>query len=329
LDPTNGIANQEINIGGKNFDGSENVKIYFDGDLRETYSASGGEFGQSNDATFKVPNGKPLGLYNVTAVGENSGRYAVDVFQVRNQQIVDVYTYSQWDENTWNLAPGNNKVWDSPEIWLKDGGTTVASNNLVLGTNYEINARVYNDEANTASAVKVTFKWAQHGIGQVVWDEIDVVPLDVPGNGNATAKVNWSPSVTGHVCIRAELYHIEDINPDNNKGQENCHVGPTASPAKVEFQLCNPTDKPAMVFLRLVQHTKMGQEGRPMPLWGSFFRHPEPQLLKPGECREAIVVVDPDYAVDKVNKGDSAHFTISGYIDRELIGGIDLDIVKK
>ncbi|RPH33844.1 MAG: hypothetical protein EHM93_03260 [Bacteroidales bacterium] len=330
LNPENGISNQTIYLGGKDFSGSEEVKIYFDGTHVKTTNAVSGEFGQSNDLTFDVPNGKPLGLYNVVAIGSTSGRYAVEVFQVRDERIVDLYTYSQWDESTWSLEPNNELVWNSPEIWLKDGGgTTVASNNLVLGTNYEINAKVYNNQNNPANAVRVTFKWAQHGIGQVVWDDIETVPIVVPENGNATATANWTPSVSGHVCIKAEIYHIEDINPANNMGQENCHVGPTSSPAEVKFTLCNPTDKPAMVFLKVYQHKTKGNEGKTRSLWGSFIKHPDPQLLKPGECREISVIVDPDFSVDKVSKGEVAKFTVSGYINRKLIGGIDLEVVKK
>lgn len=329
LDPENGVGNQTIYLGAKGFDGNEEVKIYFDGSLVETTHAAAGEFGQANDFTFEVPNGKALGLYNVVAIGSTSGRYAVDVFQLRDERIVDLYTYSQWDESTWFLETNNEKVWNSPEIWLEESGAVVASNNLAVGTNYQINTKVYNDENNVANSVQVTFKWAQHGIGQVAWDDIITVPIDVPDNGSEIAKADWTPSITGHVCIKAEIYHVEDICSSNNKGQENCHVGTTTSPAKVEFTLCNPTDKPAMVFLEVYQHQTMSQEGRPIPLWGSFIVHTDPQLLKPGECYKASIIVDPDYSKGKVMKGDVAKFTVSGYIDRTLIGGIDLEIVKQ
>lgn len=329
LDPENGVENQTIYLGGKSFQGNEEVKIYFDGSLVETTNAAAGEFGQSNDFTFEVPIGKALGLYNVVARGSTSGSYAVDVFQVRDDRIVDLYTYSQWDESTWSLEPNVKKVWNSPEIWLKDGGTEVASNNLVVGTNYKLNARVYNDSNNNASSVQVTFKWAQHGIGQIVWDDIITVPIDVLANGSEVAEVDWTPHATGHVCVKAEIYHVEDIKSSNNMGQENCHVGVAASPAKLEFALCNPTKEPAMVFLEVYQLPTKDQEGRPMHLWGSFIEHPDPQLLKPEECREAVVVVDPDDSIGKPIKGDVAKFTVSGYINRKLIGGVDFEVVKQ
>ncbi len=329
MDPSNGVDNQTINLGAKSFSGSEEVKIYFDGIEIETTHASSGEFGQSNDFTFEVPPGKPLGLYNVLARGSTSDRYAVEIFQIRDTRIVDLYTYSQWDETTWVLEPNGQKVWDSPEIWIQDGGSTVASNNLVLGHNYKINARIYNSQNNQADDVKVSFKWALHGVGQVVWEDIDSKSIDVGPFGSEVAQVEWAPSVSGHVCLKAELYHIEDINPNNNRGQENCHVGPTASPAEVKFTVCNPTERPGMIFFEVFQHRQFDQEGRLTPLWGSFIKHPDPQLLKPGECTEAMIIVDPDYAKEKVMKGDKARFTVNAYIERQMIGGIDLEIEKK
>jgi hypothetical protein len=93
--------------------------------------------------------------------------------------------------------------------------------------------------------------------------------------------------------------------------------------------VCNPTEKPAMVFFEVFQHREVDQEGMIMPLWGSFVKHPDPQLLKPGECTRAVIVIDPDFAQGKIRPGQTARFTVSAYIERQMIGGIELEIRKK
>jgi hypothetical protein len=331
LDPDNGIVGQSVHIGGTNFDGSENVDITFDGSLLITTPSSGGNFGQTSQANvdIQVPNPHDLGPVNVIAKGKNSGRYGVDVFQVRSQDPIDLYMYDQWDSTTWFLHPGDNPIWDNPSIQLYDtNGNAVASNNLAAGYTYTIKVDVHNDTAYLAKGVKVTVKWANFGLGQPsqVWTLIDQKEIDVPANSVAQAEVKWTTPGTGHLCVLADIYHIEDINPNNNYGQENCHVGPTSSPAKVRFTIWNPSKKPAMVYLDLRQIINPKQEQN--HLWGSYIIHPDPQLLRPGEKREATVVIDPD-VIKEVPSGEEVEYSLTGFIDGKMIGGDNFRIRKK
>jgi hypothetical protein len=128
----------------------------------------------------------------------------------------------------------------------------------------------------------------------------------------------------------AQVYHIEDVMDQNNTGQENCHVGPTSSPAEIDFLVCNPTDHPAMVFLELRQiGVENLEQGMPEVIWGAEIRQPEPQLLEPGECRNAKVIIDPDKAGGKVPRGQKAKFALTAFIEGEMIGGVNFEIVKK
>ena len=231
LDPQDGIEGSSFNIGGQNFSGNEQVEIRLDNQLMTTHQASAGEFGQSGveDVAINVPNGHAHGLFNVHARGQTSNRCVVDVFRVRDANPVDLYTYSQWDNTTWHLHAGGNPTWNNPEIRLFDvNNNPVESNNLIVGNQYTIRATIYNNANFAANNATATFKWANYATGQPMFYEIDVDNINVARNSNSDAEITWTPASTGHTCLKVEIYHIEDINTSNNRGQENCHVGPTA-----------------------------------------------------------------------------------------------------
>ncbi len=291
-------------------------------------------FGQTSQQNFDIntPSLHDLGPVNVIAQGKSSNRYGVDVFWVRKQNPIDLYLYDQWDNTTWFLYSGTeNPTWDNPSIQLYDGANPVSSNNLTQGHTYRINVTVYNSTGYIAQKTKVTFKWTNFGMGQPpdVWTIITPSPIeiDLPANGSATAEINWTPTLTGHTCLQVEIYHIEEINTNNNLGQENCDVGPTSSPAKVEFTLWNPTKRPQMIYLDLRQISDSINQKIPLILWESQIIHPDPQLLQPGEKRDAIVLIDP--AKSDVKSGTIANFSLTGYADGEIIGGANFRITKK
>lgn len=330
LEPEDGIQGHIIHVGGQNFSGDEKVDIYFDNQLMATADSVASKFGQSEveDVDIQVPTPYDLGPVNVLAHGQTSDCYAVDVFQVRTANPIDLYTYSQWDDTTWHLQSGGVLTWNNPEIQFYDlNGNPVASNNLQAGVDYIIEVKVHNDTSFNANDVKVVFKWASIGMGQPdsVWEEIGTDSVNVPANGSGKAEVVWAPHITGHLCMRVDIYHIEDINESNNKGQENLHVGPASSPTEVCFDIWNPTKEPAYVFLELRQLVPAGQELE-IPLWGSWIRHPDPQLIKPSEMTKGCVIIDPDYA--GIKRG-TAEFVLTGYINGKIIGGVNFIIQKK
>lgn len=330
LDPDNGPISQTIHVGGRNFSGTEHVDLTFDNAAPVTATAAAGSFGQAGttDVNLQVPAAQDPGPVNVVAYGRTSNRYGVDVFQVRSANPIDLYTYDQWDNTTWHLHPGDNPVWNNPEIQLYDDtGNPVESNNLTVGHTYTIKAKIHNDTDFRADSVQVTFKWANFGLGQSErdWQEIDIDTLDIPAHRTEEAEVRWAPPGTGHLCIAVQIYHIEDINENNNKGQENTHVGPTSSPARVPFLVGNPTKEPGFVHLELRQvRSTSEQKGL---LWESWIRQPDPQLLAPGEKRKAWVIIDPGKA--DIGSGEEAEFALTGSINGKVIGGVNFTILKK
>jgi len=329
LDPDNGIKGHTVNVGGMNFNGNENIVIYLEGNQVQTTQASNGKFGQTGiqDVSFTIPSTQKLGPVNVLAEGQGSTRYAVDVFIVRTANPIDLAIYSQWDSSTWTRFPNIDHVtWNNPDIQLYEGTTPVQSGNLSVNKKYKIRAKIVNDTSFTAQKVKVTFKWALYGAGQnsQVWTDIDTKTLDVPTGGAYAEILDWKPPSTGHVCLRVQIYHVEDIKESNNIGQENCHVGTATSPAVVPFLIYNPTKKPAMVHLELRQLIDYKEE--PQMLWLTWLKHPDPQLIQPGQRAKAAAIVEPH---SKVRSGEKAEFSLTAFIGDEVIGGINFIIKKK
>jgi hypothetical protein len=301
------------------------VDIYLGSSNVKTQAATGGSFGQAGveDVDIQIPATYPLGPVNVMAKGQTApdNRYAVDVFQVHKGNPIDLYLYSQWDASTWGLHPGDNPTWNTPDIQLYDtAGNPVASNNLVATREYTIKVKVHNDTNFDAENVKVNLKWAHFGAGQPssAWTSIMPTPeVDVPRASTREAEATWVAPGTGHICIVAEIYHVEDINSANNKGQENCHIGPTSSPARVPFQIWNPTDKPAAMFLEVRQLTPY------QPVWKTTVEHPDPQIVPPGGSTAGTVVIEPTKEVDCRQPAD---FALTGFINGQMVGGVNFRI---
>jgi hypothetical protein len=317
LSPDVGPSGISMNLQGSKFDGNEQVDIYFGGQTVDaTYPASAGSF----TATFTVPTGQ-LGPVNVVAVG-TSGRRAVAVFRrLPDQPLPDPYIYDQWDSSTWHLnSGGGDPRWNNPCIQLYDAtsGAAVSSNDLTVGTTYTVKATIYNDATAAATDTVVTFTWAFWGGGQKNWYTMGSPTVTVPANGGqATAEIRWTPSITGHTCIQASIYHPWDENLNNNLGQENTDVHPVASPGEITFTVCNPTEKSALVYIEAKQ---VGTQ----KLWQTRIERDYPQVQAPGENKTVTLVVE---APSDVAQGENRTFTVSGYVDGKLIGGIEVEVV--
>ena len=333
FNPTDGPEGDTIHLGGKGFKSSDKVDLSFGDKLLTTADASNsGEFGQGGTPVdVKVPLGYPHGLANVSASNKAGDRYAVRLYQLRDKNPVDLWTYDQWDSSTWSLHPGDNPTWDSPDILLYDrSGAEVASDNLVVQEPYTVKVKVHNKEAFTAKQAKVTFKWRNYGTDGV-WELFDpnpVATVDVPANppGEATAQNSFTPPTTGHLCILVEIEHLEDTKITNNMGQENLHVGYSNSPTEVCFLVWNLTEVPAPVHLEVRQLIKPGMEKKER-LWATWIKHPDPQILQPGHRGKACVIVDPDPA--DVRPGTRAEFAVTAFVGGKMVGGVNAIITKK
>jgi rhodanese-related sulfurtransferase len=319
VSPLSGPPNINAVLTGNNFFESETVDIYFGGNtISTTVVASGGAFTHS----YTVPAGT-IGPLHVFAVGRTSERVAICIFRrLPDQPLPDPYSYCQWDPSTYHLNPdGGDPRWNSPCIQLYDDATStpVSSNNLRVGTTYRVTATIYNDATVDAVDTLVVFEWAPFGVGQErIWRFFGDDKITVPSGGSETAETRWTPDITGHSCIVAKINHQWDENLDNNKGQENTAIHPVTSPGSITFDVYNPTGDKVLPFLRARQ---LDSE----ELWETEIRRDPPQIQGPGEKKTVTLYVNPP--VD-IPVGEKQTFTVSGYIDDELIGGIEVEVVK-
>ncbi|MFA6032864.1 MAG: C25 family cysteine peptidase, partial [Myxococcota bacterium] len=325
------VQGQGVTVQAAGFQGNETVSLNLDSTGLDPVQAENGLVGHGQVAGFAVPVPFDLGLHNLSALGQTSGRCAVDLLRVQPETTIDLYTYNAHDQTTWHLYRGGNPTWNSPNISFKGpDGSDVASNNLVVGNTYTVRVRVFNDSDLIAEGATASVSWADFGAGQPekVWEDGSISdPGDIPARGDAVLEAKWTPIKTGHICLRVKVNQELDVNLANNVGQENCHVGPTASPAEAEFRLWNPTEFPAMINLELRQLTPPGfPEG---PVWGSSIVQPDPQLILPGESRTAKVVIDPDMADTPVPAGTQVEFALTAFINGNPIGGANFAITKK
>jgi hypothetical protein len=315
--PTQGPSGITVTLTGSNFNGAEQVAIYFGGGAPDTtVPAAAGAF----TLTFAVPAGAE-GPLNVRAVGQTSNRVGMALFRrLPDQPLPDPYLYCQWDAATWHLNPaGGDPRWDNPDIQLIEeaSGDAIASDDLVVGTPYTIRATIHNDATVDATDADVTFQWALWGTGQPSWSFIHTDTLTVPDGSTAIAEADWTPAVTGHVCLLVTIAHPWDSNLDNNRGQENTHVQPVSSPGAFTFTLWNPANTSALIYLEARQ--VMGGS-----IWPAQLKRDYPQVQAPGAERAVTVTVT---APSSAQHREIHRFTISAYINDTLIGGIEVDVV--
>ncbi len=143
----------------------------------------------------------------------------------------DPMIYSQ----TYLMSQGLSVTWDNPDIHLELGGVPVGPSDLVVNTEYDIVARIWNG-SNNAPAVNlpVRFSYLDFGIGTanvpIGFDKVDL-PVNGAVGHPAIAHRKWkTPKTAGHYCIQVEPVWPDDANPANNLGQENTNVKALNSP---------------------------------------------------------------------------------------------------
>jgi len=164
------------------------------------------------------------------------------------------------------MSKGLAVTWDNPDIQLLDGSLPVASQALVPGKTYTIQARISNGSVDAAAVhMPVRFYYLAFGIGTIK-NYIGQTLVDVPVKGAAglpaLATCLWTtPAIPGHYCIQVELDWPDDANPDNNLGQENVDVRKLNSPnATFQFMLRNDSPFPRTIHLQADSYAIPPQE---------------------------------------------------------------------
>jgi len=137
-------------------------------------------------------------------------------------------------------------TWNNPDISLFKAGVPVSSASLDPATTYEVRARIWNKSAEAPVIdMPVHLSFLSFGVGAelipVGTVKADVGVLGSPDQPGFATWLWTTPSTPGHYCLQVLLDPADDLNPANNLGQENTHVGSAHSPAEFTFTLRNNT----------------------------------------------------------------------------------------
>jgi hypothetical protein len=144
------------------------------------------------------------------------------------------------------MSQGLAVTWDNPDITLFRNGAPVSSSDLILDTEYEVRATIWNGSTEApAINMPVNFSYLTFGIATastaIGQTRVDLPVRGAPGHP-AMAAMPWrTPAAPGHYCLQIDLLWDDDANPYNNLGQENTNVGTAQSPAVFEFPVGNVT----------------------------------------------------------------------------------------
>ncbi len=147
------------------------------------------------------------------------------------------------------LAQGLAVTYNNPDIALFRNGVPVGSDDLIAGTTYVVQARIWNDSFDAPVVnMPVHFSFLSFGVAtQSHPIGSSTVDVGVKGGANQpgfTSVVWTTPTTPGHYCLEVLLDPVDDRDPSNNLGYENTSVSAAQSPALFEFSLRNDTRRP-------------------------------------------------------------------------------------
>ena len=188
-----------------------------------------------------------------------------------------------WEAGSWvdpYITPWGDPPYETPDIWAdtevdnkwdeythKDAAQTpdVPGNPVDNGDRLRkdfparVYARIRNSGKQKATGVTVKFsKVVPPGIGPVPEEDLGTVTLDVPGNGSALAKVDWTPKSEdeSHACIKVTIEPFAgELNTANNVAQENFNdwyieAASPYEPKGFTFQMVNPLPHRALIRMQ-------------------------------------------------------------------------------
>ncbi len=188
-----------------------------------------------------------------------------------------------WEAGSWvdpYIAPWGDPPYETPDIWVdtevdnkwdeyshKNAAVSpdVPGNPVDNGDRLRkdfparVYARIRNGGKQKAAGVVVKFsKMVPPGIGPVPEVDLGTATIDVPGNGSAIAKVDWTPTNEdeSHACIKVTIEPFAgELNTANNVAQENftdwyVEAASPYEPKGFTFQMVNPLPHRALIRMQ-------------------------------------------------------------------------------
>lgn len=308
INPAQGLAGDSVAVTLADFEGGDEIHIYYN----ET------ELLISAENTIVIPEGR-IGYANIKA--NDSDEVAIFLFKRYQGGLpVDPYIYSQNDRETWHLANGY-LTYDNPSIkiyeMVGEEEKFRESYALIQLSNYKVHVNVTNYLEEDVTNVEVTLAWAMFSVGRnwhLINDEPAIIPI-IEGGSFAEAIIDWTPDITGHICLNATIFHINDENEINNCGQENTDVAELRSPGESWFLVSNPTDETSYVYLEVRQQCSLTD------IWKAEVVGLSYQALPAGGYENITLhITSPPGAL----RGEVRLFTVSLYVNGKYMGGLSV-----
>lgn len=187
---------------------------------------------------------------------------------------------------------------------------------LVAGRPTDLSVRIRNLR-DTPQTVNVTFESSPNNFG--IGIPFNTLPatgnpqvVTLPPSGVVEVKITWTPSRSGHYCIRVRIQGTDSnalpvFTYRNLDVMEDLRPGVTD---ELPFIVGNPTDAVATVNL-IVDNT--------CPGWSASVTPTQLLNMTPGEVRNATLTVIPP---NDRPLGTACHIDVQGWIGDQLIGGI-------
>lgn len=185
--------------------------------IRWGWNPQGGHFVvgrgiEGNNVHYMDPwpgNGYTIATYNWVVSGSNH-TWTHSLQLTTNVPAADVWI------TKWGSPAGSPPPYTTPDIWL--------SKTPQQGVANTVYAKVRNSGPNNAPAVNVEFFAYYFGSGIKNWFDIGSDIVSVNSNNSNNASVTWTPTWSGHTCVKVELTYGNDSNTSNNLAQENYDI---------------------------------------------------------------------------------------------------------
>jgi hypothetical protein len=148
------------------------------------------------------------------------------------------------------MALGLPVTWANPDVAILLGSVPQNTYDLTASTTYDVVVTVHNSSrTRSAPGTRVDMWWMEYGAGGAVKHDVGTQFVGVPvWPGVAQAHFAWTtPSAPGHYCLEIQLFHPDDADPSNNRGQNNTQVYAAHSQVKGPIRIFNafPDEAPA------------------------------------------------------------------------------------
>jgi hypothetical protein len=140
------------------------------------------------------------------------------------------------------MALGLPVTWANPDFTILRNGVPQNTYDLIEATTYDVVVTVHNSSRTRAApGTSVALTWTYYGAGGGTPHDIGTQFVDVPvWPGVAQATFAWTtPPSPGHYCLDATLFHPDDANPSNNRGQNNTQVYAAHSQVQTPVRIYN------------------------------------------------------------------------------------------